>query len=174
LHASCNLSTRFDAVLLEVARSTEVAASPADAWSLIRDVPRLTTCLPNVSDLKLLDADGRYSATVSDRLGPFRLSVPVQIELRTVEEPRRIVAGLTGADSKGQARVKGDLEAVVEPAGAGVKLTLGMKLEILGKLAALGAAPMRRRADDIFTDFVRRVDAELTSAGAATSPEGPA
>lgn len=157
-------------MLLEVSRSTEVAASPAAAWTLIRDVPRLTGCLPNVSDLNVLEADRRYSATVSDKLGPFRLSVPVQIELQTVEEPRRMVAALTGADSKGQARVKGDLEALIEPAGAGVRLTLGMKLEVLGKLAALGAAPMRRRADDLFADFVRRVDAELSADG--TPPPG--
>jgi carbon monoxide dehydrogenase subunit G len=90
--------------------------------------------------------------------------VPVEIDLRTVEAPRRIVAGLTGADSRGQARVKGDLEAVVEPSGDGARLTLGIKVEVLGKLATLGAAPMRRRADDLFADFVRRIDAALTSA----------
>jgi carbon monoxide dehydrogenase subunit G len=156
-------------VLLEVSRSAEVAASPAATWTFIRDVPRLTGCLPNVSDLSALEADRRYSAIVSDKLGPFRLTVPVQIELRTVEEPRRIVAGLTGADSRGQARVRGDLEAVIEPVETGVRLTLGMKLEILGKLAALGAVPMRRRADDLFADFVRRVDAELTAGGGAHS-----
>ena len=130
-------------MLLEVTRTTEVNVSPAVVWALVHDVKRLTGCLPNVSDLR----------------------VPVEIELRAIEEPRRIVAGLSGADSRGQARVKGDLEAVVEPNGEGARLTLGMKVEVLGKLATLGAAPMRRRADELFGDFVRRVDAELASDG---------
>lgn len=71
--------------------------------------------------------------------------------------------GLTGADSKGQARVKGTLEAVVDPSATGSQLTLSMQVEVLGKLATLGAMPMRRRADEIFTDFVRRINAELTA-----------
>ncbi len=160
-------------MLLEVSRTTEVAASPAAAWALIRDVPRLTACLPSVSGLRPLEAERRYAAIVTEKLGPFKLSVPVEIELHTVEEPSRIVAALTGADNRGQARVKGDLEAVLEPAGAGVRLRLGMKLEVLGKLATLGAAPMRRRADELFADFVRRLDAELTS-GSATPAGGSA
>jgi carbon monoxide dehydrogenase subunit G len=150
-------------VLLDVTRTTEVTAPPADAWALVHDVRRLAGCLPNVSDLRELEPDRRYAATVSDRLGPFKLSVPVEIELKSVEEPRRIVAGLTGADSRGQARVRGDLEALVEPTEGGARLTLGMKLEVLGKLATVGAAPMRRRADELFAEFVRRVDAALTS-----------
>lgn len=152
-------------MLLDVSRTTEVAVPPVAAWALVHDVQRLAGCLPNVSDLHEIEPERRYKATVSDRLGPFRLSVPVEIELRAVEEPRRIVAGLTGADSKGQARIKGELEALVEPSAAGSRLTLGMKLEVLGKLATLGAAPMRRRADELFGDFVGRIDAALMGDG---------
>jgi len=153
-------------MLLEVSRTTEVAASPGAAWALFQDVPRLVTCLPAASNLKPLDSERRYAATVTEKLGPFRLSVPVEIDMHTVEEPRRIVAALTGADSKGQARVKGTLEGVIEPlADERSRLVLSMQVEVLGKLATLGAMPMRRRADEIFTDFVRRIDAELTSPG---------
>jgi len=160
-------------VRLEVSKTADVPASPAAAWALVRDVPRLAGCVPSVSGLSTLEPDCRYAATVTERLGPFRLSVPVEIELGTIEEPRRIVAGLTGADSRGQARVKGDLEAVVEPSPAGARLTVGMKLEVLGKLATLGAVPMRRRADELFADFVRRLQAELTGAGEAASGDAP-
>jgi uncharacterized protein len=148
-------------VRLEMTKVAEVEAPPAAAWGLIRDVPRLGGCIPNVSDLKAVEEDRRYSAVVSDKLGPFRVQVPVQIDLTSVEEPRRIVADLAGNDSRGQARVRGTLEATIAPAGAGSRLTLGMRLEVLGRLAALGAAPMRRRADEIFGEFARRVEREL-------------
>jgi uncharacterized protein len=148
-------------MLLDVQKVTEVSAPTETTWGLIRDVPRLSACIPGVSDLAVIEADRRYSANVSDRLGPFRLEVPVEIELRTVEEPRRIVAELSGNDSRGQARVRGTLEASLEPSEAGSRLALGMRVEVLGRLAALGAAPMRRRADEIFNQFVRCVSAEL-------------
>lgn len=158
-------------MLLEVTKVTDVGAPAAKAWDFIRDVPRLSGCLPNVGELAVLEPDRRYSAVVSDKLGPFRLQVPIQIEVRSIDEPREIVAELTGNDSRGQARVRGALQATIEARGdgAGTVITLGMRMEVLGRLAALGAGPMRRRADEIFNEFARCVQAEL---GAADTPEG--
>jgi carbon monoxide dehydrogenase subunit G len=157
-------------VLLDVTKTAEVTASPQAAWELIRDVPRLTGYIPNVSDFQVLEEDRRYAAAVADKVGPFHIQVPVQIEVKSIEEPRRIVAEVAGNDSRGQARVRGTLEATVEPAGEGALLTLAMRMEVLGRLAALGAAPMRRRADEIFGEFVRRLQAQL---GASVPGESP-
>lgn len=73
--------------------------------------------------------------------------------------PCHITANLTGEDKRGQARVRGSLEATAEQHNGGSTLTLNMRLEVLGKLASLGAIPMRRRADEIFSDFAKRVGA---------------
>ena len=153
-------------MLLEITKVAEVGATPADAWSLVRDVPRLSGCLPNVSDLKAVEEDRRYAAVVADKLGPFRVQVPVQIELLEVDAPRRIVARLAGNDRGNLARVRGTLEATVEPVvdEAGARLTVGVRLEVLGRLATLGAAPMRRRADEIFGEFARCLERELAAA----------
>jgi carbon monoxide dehydrogenase subunit G len=148
-------------VLLEVRKVAEVGGPRAAAWALVRDVPRLSGCIPGVSDLRVLEADRRYAAVVSDKLGPFRLQVPIQLELQTIDEPRQLVAELSGNDSRGQARVRGTLDAELEPANDGTRLVLSMRLEVLGRLAALGAAPMRRRADEIFNEFVRCLSSEL-------------
>jgi carbon monoxide dehydrogenase subunit G len=159
-------------MLLDFSKETDVPAPPEVAWALIRDLPRLSGCVPGVSDLRELEPTGRYAATVSDKLGPFALQVPVEIELRQVEEGRRLAAGLSGNDRRGQARVKGELEANLEPLGGGTRLRLGMHIEVLGRLAALGATPMRRRADQIFAEFVRRLEAELQAGGGRTPGGG--
>jgi carbon monoxide dehydrogenase subunit G len=151
-------------MLLEVASVSEVGAPPLAAWSFIRDVLRLSACIPNVSDLKSVEADRRYSAVVADKLGPFSLSVPVQIEVQSIDEPHSITAELLGNDRRGQARIKGTLEARLEAMGAGTRIALNMRMEVLGKLASLGAVPMRRRADEIFARFARCVEAELGAA----------
>jgi carbon monoxide dehydrogenase subunit G len=152
-------------VLLEVARVTDVGALPPVAWSFMRDVARLSACIPNVSNVEAIEPDRRYSALVSDNLGPFRLSVPLEIDLESVEEPHRISATLAGHDSRGQARIKGTLAAQIDPLDSGgSRVDLRMRIEVLGKLASLGAAPMRRRADEIFTKFALCVQAELGSA----------
>src|SRR5712692_2009406 len=151
-------------MLLEVTSVSEVGAPPLAAWSFIRDVLRLSACIPNVSHLEAVEADRRYSAVVADKLGPFSLSVPVQIEVQSIDEPRSITAELQGNDRRGQARIKGTLEARLEVMEAGTRIALSMRMEVLGKLASLGAVPMRRRADEIFSRFARCVEAELGAA----------
>lgn len=158
-------------MLLEVNKETRVQATRQAAWALLRDVQRLAACIPKVSDLKTVTPDSRYTAVVADKLGPFGLQVPVQIDIQSVEEPRRLLAELTGNDSRGAARVRGSLEAIAEASDgeSGTVLHFTMRLEVLGRLAALGAAPMRRRADEIFNEFVKRVHAELEPAAGQAS-----
>jgi len=148
-------------VVLSAVKVIEVGVPQRIAWAFLRDVPRLTACLRSVSDLEVLEPDRRYSAVVSDKIGPFRLQVPVRIEVLSLDPPRRIAATITGGDSRGQARVNGTLEATVEPAGDGTRVTLGIRTEVLGRLAGLGAAAMHRRTDELFADFVQRAKAEL-------------
>ena len=106
--------------------------------------------------------EGQYSATVTDKLGPFRLQLPVTISIQELQEPSRLAAELRGNDGRGQARVHGRLETTLEPSAAGTRLQLHVHMEVLGRLASLGATPMRRRTDEIFAQFVERVRQELS------------
>lgn len=156
-------------MLLEINKTADVQADQSAAWTLIRDVARLSSCIPGVSDLQEVEPDQRYTATVSDKLGPFKLTVPVQIQIQSIDEPRRITAELSGNDAKGAARFRGTLEAVLEPTASGSRLHIGARVDVLGRLAAVGAAPMRRRADQIFTEFISCLSAELSTAAAPAS-----
>ncbi|HYY87938.1 MAG TPA: SRPBCC domain-containing protein [Chloroflexota bacterium] len=151
-------------MILEVSKVTQLDVPPATTWALLRDVPRLSACIPKVSDVREVEPERRYAAVVADRIGPFSLAVPVTIEVREVEPPRRITAALAGDDRKGQARVRGTLEATADAAdGSSTALSLSMKMELLGRLATLGAVPIRRRADEVFKEFVERIHAELAT-----------
>jgi carbon monoxide dehydrogenase subunit G len=148
-------------MLLEIAKQADIVVAPEAAWALLRDFPELAMCIPNVADLEEVEPDRRYGATITDKIGPFRVTVPVRIAIESIEEPRRIVAAISGNDAKGQARLKGNLEATVDPEGNGTRLVVSTRIDVLGKLATLGAAPMRRRADQIFDEFIARVSARL-------------
>jgi carbon monoxide dehydrogenase subunit G len=148
-------------MLLEIEKQADIAVASEAAWTLLRSFADLATCIPNVGNLEEIEPDRRYGATISDKIGPFRVTVPVQIAIESIEEPHRIVAAISGNDAKGQARLKGNLEAKVAPEGEGTRLIVVTRIDVLGKLATLGAAPMRRRADQIFDEFIARVSARL-------------
>jgi carbon monoxide dehydrogenase subunit G len=133
-------------MLLDISKEASINVPQTEAWALLRDVPRLSACIPKVSDVQVLEADQRYAAVVSDRIGPFSLSMPID---------------LSGDDKRGQARVRGTLEATAEAQNGSTQLRLGMRLEILGRLATLGAVPIRRRADEVLSEFLRNVASSL-------------
>jgi uncharacterized protein len=150
-------------MLLDISKSASINVPQSEAWTLLRDVPRLSACIPKVSNVQVVEPDKRYSAIVSDRIGPFSLSVPVTIEVKDVEEPRRITADLTGDDKRGQARVKGTLEATADAHNGSTELRMAMRLEILGRLATLGAVPIKRRADEVLSEFLQNVSRSVTA-----------
>src|ERR671927_1479969 len=119
-------------MLLDISKAASINVPQTEAWALLRDVPRLSACIPKVSDVQVLEADQRYAAVVSDRIGPFALSMPINIEVKDVEPPRRITADLSGDDKRGQARVRGTLQATADEQGGATQLHMGMHLEIVG------------------------------------------
>ena len=150
-------------MLLDISKVASLAVPQADAWALLQDVSRLSACMPNVSDVQVLEPERRYSAVVSDRIGPFALSMPVRIDVTHVEPPRRITADLTGDDKRGQARVRGTLEATADAQDGSTQLRMGLRLEILGRLATLGAVPIRRRADEVLSEFLHNVSRSVSA-----------
>jgi carbon monoxide dehydrogenase subunit G len=72
-----------------------------------------------------------------------------------------MIGRLRGEDRGGQARVRGHVSATVAPAGAGTRLDVSSEVEVLGRLASLGAVPIRRRGDQVFDQFVANLEALL-------------
>jgi hypothetical protein len=56
------------------------------------------------------------------------------------------------------------LHITLVPASPSAQLRFEADIEILGKLATLGAAPIRRRVTDKFTEFARNIQAQFTPA----------
>lgn len=154
-------------MLLNLAENLALDASPADVWALLRDTPRFAGLLPGVESVKLLDgcSEESYAAVVQDKIGPFK--VTLNLELRVIEatEPTLLKASLKGGDSHNLNRVSGTLQAALSQASgnessvshAGTQMRFEASVEVLGKLATLGAIPMKRRTTQLFAEFARNI-----------------
>jgi carbon monoxide dehydrogenase subunit G len=151
-------------VILDITKRVTVPVPVDRVWALLQDPPRVAACLPNVRDFKALDGPGRYSTLLVEKLGPFSVQVALTIEVVEDAAARRMTAKVAGDDRAGQARVRGDVSATVQPEGdASATLEVASNVEVLGRLATLGAVPMRRRADQIFEQFVQNIGGALES-----------
>lgn len=156
-------------MLLKVSEVLNVGASPEDVWRVLRDTPRLAALLPGVESVTPLDEPGveAYQAKASDRIGPFKVALNMEIRMTETRAPSFLKASLKGGDSIGLNRLTGWLQITLSPASSATLMKFEADIEILGKLATLGAVPIRRRTTEKFAEFARNIQAQFAPAARA-------
>jgi carbon monoxide dehydrogenase subunit G len=153
-------------VLLKVSEELNLGASQHEVWKLLRDTPRLAALLPGVETVTPLDELGveAYQAKAGDKIGPFKVALTLEIRVIEAREPVSLKASIKGADSIGLNRITGSLHITLIPASPAAQMRFEADIEILGKLATLGAAPIRRRTTEKFAEFARNIQAQFAPA----------
>jgi len=100
-------------------------------------------------------------AQVSDRLGPFQVAMTVRVTLAKLEERKHLEVTVNGSDAVRQNWVRGKMTAYLDEDEEGTRVRIHASLEVLGKLASVGAVPIRRRAEEVFAEFAERLQCEF-------------
>lgn len=130
-----------------------VARSPEQVWQFLWDVERVARCLPGCRDARTLVPHERYAAVVAERIGPFSVTFPMEIQILEVEEGRRLRAQAGGRDSAMGSSLRVTLDLAVEPRDGGSVLRLASDAAVLGRLGTLGQGMIQRKADQIMEQF---------------------
>jgi carbon monoxide dehydrogenase subunit G len=104
---------------------------------------------------------------VSDRIGPFKITMNLEVRITEAVEPSLLKAALKGADSMGLNRVTGSLQIALRPTLAGTQMNFEASMEVLGKLATLGAVPIRRRTTQVFAEFAKNIQGQFAAGASA-------
>lgn len=150
-------------MLLNVSEDMQVDTAPPEVWKLLRDTRRLAGLLPGVESIEVLDRPGQeaYGAKVTEKVGPFKLSLKLEVEITEASEPVLLKASLKGADPLGLNRVTGALQIALSARPPGTHVLFEASVEILGRLATLGAPVVRRRTTELFSQFAQRIHAQF-------------
>jgi carbon monoxide dehydrogenase subunit G len=141
---------------MRVAREVVLAASTERVWQVLWDVPRMVACLPGCVEAREVEPRRRYQARMSQRVGPIALSVPLDIRV-TEDGPGRLALDARGRDGLLAAEVQMSVRLVVEAVEAGSRLAVEAEGKVLGKLGALGASVIQRRAEELVDEFTLRL-----------------
>lgn len=151
-------------MLVKLTESVQLDASAADVWSLLRDTPRLTGFMPGVESVFPLENNERetYAAKVIDKIGPFKITMNLEVRIDELQEGARMKMAVRGADPESQNRITGSMQIDLSPASSGTEMNFEASVEVLGKLATLGAVPIRRRTTQLFGEFARNIQGQFT------------
>ncbi len=151
-------------MLVKLTESVELGASPAHVWSLLRDTTRLTGLMPGVQSVIPLanEESEAYAAKVIDKIGPFKVTMNLEVRIGELQEAALMRVAIRGADPEKQNRLTGSMHLALSPVESGTQLSFEASVEVLGKLATLGAVPIRRRTTQLFGEFARNIQGEFT------------
>jgi uncharacterized protein len=141
---------------MRVTREAALAAPPERVWQTLWDVPRMVTCVPGCVEAREVEPRRRYQARMTQKVGPVALSVPLDIRV-TEDAAGRLALDARGRDSLVAAEVQVSIRLAVEAAGPGSRLALEAEGRVLGKLGALGASVIQRRAEELIDEFTTRL-----------------
>lgn len=149
---------------MEFNMSMVVPATPAELWSTLLDVPRISSCIPGCESIEEVEPLATYKATVKQKIGPFKVEVPADIIVESITEPSHVRTRATGRDKITGTRLAVVLDVTVTPEETGSTFAVDAKVDVQGRLATMGFGVIKRRVDQNFEEFERRLKELLGAA----------
>jgi uncharacterized protein len=149
---------------VQFTKDIEVARPPEAVWAFLWDVDGVARCLPGCGDVRTIAPQKRYTAVVGERIGPFTVRFPLEIEVLEIEPQRRLRARAAGRDSAVGSSLRVLLDLNLEPRDGGCVIRVSSDTAVLGKLGALGGGIIQRKADQIMEQFAASLRQALEAA----------
>jgi carbon monoxide dehydrogenase subunit G len=140
-------------------------ASAAQLWEIFFDVQRVARLIPGCENVTEVEPLKEFSALMKQKIGPFKLEVPTKIVLGAYTLERVVELGATGRDKFTGTTIDLRMKVNLEERGANgiVECILGIdaEMQIAGRLAALGYPVVKKRSEELFHEFEKRLRNEL-------------
>ena len=156
-------------------KQVAIQASRTVVWDCLWDITRLASCVPGCQTAATVEPYVHYQATVQETVGPFRVKVPLDIDILERQSPARLRARAHGRDGVVQSHVKVELAlTLTEVDPQHTALQVQADVVVLGKLGTLGHSVIVRKGEDIVAQFATALQAELQQEGPPRRPSADA
>lgn len=143
-------------------QTTTIPAPVEQVWEFVMDIPAVSRCVPGVEAFERLD-DDTFAGTLKVKVGP----VTIRLEGRIVvaERDRDGLSSrleITAKERRIASSVSATTTLTLVPADGATELHVHTDASILGKLGEFGQSVMRRKADQIMSEFARNAALEVS------------
>jgi carbon monoxide dehydrogenase subunit G len=143
------------------ARRVDLSADADTCWVAITDIGKLMQWISIVNDAQEVEHLSRYTAMLTDRVGPFSLKAQLEIVVTEVEEGKLIALRAEGRDRQVDSRISVEGHLALTPRETGCRLEVEGRYEVTGKVATFGSAMIRSKANTIIGNFFAGIESEL-------------
>ena len=157
---------------MKLSGSYQIKLEKQKVWEALNDPEILKKSIPGCEDFKK-DSETKFTATATNKIGPFNASFTGNIEIKDVNAPNSYVIEGSGNSpvgfASGQANVK------LEDFEDGTKLTYEVEANVGGKIAQVGSRLIdmtaKKMADIFFGNFSNLISTEKISREKDSKPK---
>lgn len=153
-------------------------ATAAQLWAIFFDVQRVAGLIPGCENVTEVEPLKEFSAVMKQKIGPFKLEVPTRIVLESHTLEKQVELSATGRDkftgTTIDVRMKVDLEEQSEAGAPACRLGIDAQMVVAGRLAALGYPVVKKRSEELFAEFEKRLRDELAQFGTSAAAKSAA
>ncbi len=144
--------------------SYQINLEKQKVWEALNDPEILKKSIPGCEDFKK-DSETRFTATATNKIGPFNASFTGDIELKEINAPHSYVIEGSGNSPVGFA--SGEAKVKLEDFEGGTKLIYEVEANVGGKIAQVGSRLIdmtaKKMADIFFGNFSNLISKEKIS-----------
>src|ERR1700683_1017291 len=157
---------------MEFDNSFDVPLSPAQAWTVLMDIPRIAPCMPGAELTEVVDPQN-FGGRISVRLGPVALAFAGRVQIDSIDDVNhsaRVKA--QGNDAKGRGAANATATFHIEPVAAGSKVLIHTDLMLSGAVAQYGrgVGMLRATAAQIINQFAGNLRAQFAQQATVPAP----
>ena len=144
--------------------SYQINLEKQKVWEALNDAKILKKSIPGCEEFKK-DSETEFTATATNKIGPFNASFTGNIELKEINAPHSYIIEGSGNSPVGFA--SGKAKVKLEESGNGTKLIYEVEANVGGKIAQVGSRLIdmtaKKMADIFFGNFSDLISSEKTS-----------
>jgi len=152
--------------------SYQINLEKQKVWEALNDPEILRKSIPGCEDFKK-DSETEFTATATNKIGPFNASFTGKIELKEINAPHSYVIEGSGNSPVGFA--SGEAKVKLEDYDEGTKLIYEVEANVGGKIAQVGSRLIdmtaKKMADIFFGNFSDLISKEKISRETDIKPE---
>ena len=156
---------------MKLSGSYQISLEKQKVWEALNDPEILRKSIPGCEDFKK-DSETSFTATATNKIGPFNASFTGNIELKEINAPHSYVIEGSGDSPVGFA--SGEAKVKLEDTEGGTNLIYEVEANVGGKIAQVGSRLIdmtaKKMADIFFGNFSDLISEEKISRETETKP----